>query len=109
MVVKSAHVIGQFIDRLNRHRLFVNESAEQSPCVVGNRRLRFHTGGGLRDVIDTLDVVGHADAAVVAGVFTVGLDDLNWMAELLPLDIHALIPPKILIAKFAGIFVVMQN
>ena len=36
-------------------------------------------------------------------------DDLDGAAELLPLDIHALIAPKILIAKFAGIFVVMQN
>ena len=76
---------------------------------MGNRLRCSRSGGSLRDVIDTLDVVGHADAAVVTGVLTVGLDDLDGAAELLPLDIHALIAPKILIAKFAGIFVVMQN
>ena len=31
VVVKSAKPVGQLIDRLNRHRLFVNESAKQSP------------------------------------------------------------------------------
>ena len=70
---------------------------------MGNRLRRSRSGGGLRDVIDPLDVVGHADAAVVTGVLAVRLDDLDGAAELLPLDIHALIPPEVFIAQSAGI------
>ena len=68
-----------------------------------NRLRRSRPGSGLRDVIDPLDVVGHADAAVVTGVLAVRLDDLDGAAKLLPLDIHALIPPEIFVAQPAGI------
>jgi len=109
VVVKSTHTVGQLIDRLNRHRLFVNESAEQSPCVVGNRRLRPHAGSSLRNVIHTLNVVGNADTAVVTGVLAVGFHDFDRTAKFLPLDIHALIAPKILVAQSAGVGFRRQN
>ena len=70
---------------------------------MGNRLRRSRPGSGLRNVIDPLDVVGHADAAIVAGVLAVGLDNLDGAAELLPLDIHALIPPEIFVAQSAGV------
>ena len=51
----------------------VDQGVQQCPCVMGNRLRRSRSGGGLRDVIDPLDVVGHADAAVVTGVLAVRL------------------------------------
>lgn len=62
---------GKFINRLNRDATLINQRIQQSSFIMRNGLLCLNPGSGLRNVINTLDIIGNTDAAVITSILAI--------------------------------------